>query len=354
MAGTLTSSGAKMRGVLAMSALLLVALDPVTTAHAQRSEIEKAEAPTGGESATDIFPEPRFDFGDAMSGAIVEHDFVIHNAGAAPLLIQRVSMTPPLLVTQMPPMVAAGAKARIHVRLDSASLTGPFEGTLWVAFANPVTSRAVLTLTGRIVPSIELSPMRAFFVAGRHGYGGRATLDIINHGTAPLVLTSIEHPTERFTTTLQTVDAGQRYQLTLSLKPDGPVGRATDTIRIATSSASIPTLMIDANTYLYNRVHMFPEVLDFGTVRLSDTEPETLTLMIYEESSSDFQVSLSSDLQAVRLHYERGPHGDRYQATISLQGDRLRPGPLVGTLSIETNDLEFRTLKVPVRGMITP
>ena len=77
-------------------------------------------------------------------------------------------------------------------------------------------------------------------------------------------------------------------------------------------------------------------------------------MMIYREASSDFQITLSSDLPAIGLHYERGAHGDRYQVTISLQSDDLRPGPLAGTLSIETNDPEFQTLNVPVQGIILP
>jgi hypothetical protein len=302
---------------------------------------------------TAVVPETLFDFGEIMAGTKVENDFVIKNPGATPIVIRNVSMTPPLVVTRMPSALAAGAEGTIHIALDSTTLAGRFEGALWVVLDRPG-SPAMLTVAGRITPSIELSPMRAFFVAGRRGLGGRGAIEIINHEPVPLILNQIEHSRERFTTEVETLDPGQRYRLTLTLKPDGPSGRAIDTIRIGTSSKIMPRLIVGANTYLYDRVHTSPEVLDFGTVRAADAGREELTLMVYREGGSDFRVKLSTDAPGVALKYERGPNGDRYQATISLMEERVQPGPLEGMISIETNDSEFGRLAVPIRGVILP
>jgi hypothetical protein len=68
------------------------------------------------------FPETGFEFGEVLSGTAVEHDFVIRNQGSAPTTIEKVNMTPPLLVTQMPRTVAPGAEGRIHFKLDTSSL----------------------------------------------------------------------------------------------------------------------------------------------------------------------------------------------------------------------------------------
>ncbi len=93
--------------------------------------------PSPGAAPTAVFPEERFEFGEVMSGTVVEHDFVVKNHGSVPLLIQKVRMTPPLLLTQMPRQVAAGAEGRIHLKLDSANLAGKFEGTIWVVSDDP-------------------------------------------------------------------------------------------------------------------------------------------------------------------------------------------------------------------------
>jgi hypothetical protein len=56
-----------------------------------------------------VFPEARFDFGEVPSGVAVEHDFAVSNQGTAPMVIEKVSMTTPLLVTGMQHAVAPGS-----------------------------------------------------------------------------------------------------------------------------------------------------------------------------------------------------------------------------------------------------
>lgn len=297
-----------------------------------------------------VFLEARFQFGKVISGDMVEHEFVVKNEGSAPLLIQKVSMTTPLLVTRMSQEVAPGAEGRIHFKLDTASLAGRFEGTILVFLNDPALPKADLAFVGHIVPAIELSPMPAFFVAGQRGQGGRAAIEIVNCESEPLRIERIEHPKERFTTELETLERGQRYRLTLSLKPDGPGGRSTDAILIRTSSKKMPVLKVDANTYLYERVHIFPEVVDFGTWRVGEAGGAALTIMIYQEGGSDFQAKLSTDVPALSLKRERGPKGDRYQVTITLNPEKIQVGPIKGSIFIDTNDPEFPRIIVPVYG----
>src|SRR5262249_50730959 len=144
------------------------------------------------------------------------------------------------------------------------------------------------------------------------------------------------------------------YRLTLHLKPDGPGGKSTGTILLRTSSKTQPQVKVAANTYLYERVRTFPDVADFGTLRLGEVGEATVTLMVYQEGGSDFEVKVSTDLPALRVRCERGPRGARYQATINLQQDMAHPGPFTGTVTIETNDPGFKTLNVPVQGTVVP
>jgi hypothetical protein len=299
-----------------------------------------------------VFPEVHFAFGEVISGVVIEHSFVLNNLGSAPMLIQKVSMTTPLLVTQMPHEVAPGAEGRIHFKLETANLEGEFEGAILVFLNDPALPQASLTFSGRVVPAIQLSPMPAFFVAGQRGRGNRAAIEIVNHEPEPLRIEKVEHPTERYTTELQTLKRGQRYRLTLTLNPNGPGGKTTDTMRIRTSSKRMPVLNVDANTYLYERVHTFPDVVDFGTWRAAEAGGAAMTLMIHQEGGSGFRVQLSSDVPGLSLKSERGPKGDRYQVEITLVSEKVRIGPMKGSIVIDTNDREFPKVVVPVSGQI--
>jgi Protein of unknown function (DUF1573) len=326
--------------------IVLLVLLPFWVAHA--SEEPKA-----------VFPRTSFHFGHAVSGAVVEHEFVVQNEGSAPLQIHDVRMTAPLQVTRMPAQVAPGAQAVLRFKLDTSNLKGPFEGQILVSLNDPALPQARLAFAGQVISTITLSPMAAFFVAARRGESKQASIEIINHEAEPLGIEQVEHSSERFTTQLETLEEGRRYRLTLMLNPDGPGGQSTETILVKTSSKTAPVLSIAANSYLHERVYTFPDVVDLSALRLGDMHmnPDRLravsqTLMVYQWGGSDFQVNFRTDLPVLDLKAERGPKGDRYQTTITLIRDKVQIGPIKGSIFIQTNDPQFPRITVPVSGLI--
>ena len=83
-------------------------------------------------------------------------------------------------------------------------------------------------------------------------------------------------------------------------------------------------------------------------LHLLESDPaliETLaqTLMVYRKPKNlGFEVKVTSDVDFLDIRTERGPSGDRWQATIALKRGLLLPGPIKGTIYVETNDAEFR------------
>lgn len=312
-----------------------------------------AEAPKA------ILPEARFAFGTAVRGTTIKHEFVLKNEGAADLRIKGVRLTSPLSLGSMPAVVKRGGQVSLRVQLDTSTLYGPFEGQILISLNDPSLPEARLAFEGRVVPPIEVSPQPVFFVAARRGQHRVAALDIINHEQESLRIESVEHPKGRFTTKLDTVEEGHRYRLSLILNPNGPGGKKTETILLKTSSQTTPLLKIPANTYLRERVYTFPDKIDFGSMSLAHikAQPNFLkrmaqTLMVYQWGGSDFRVNLRTDIPMLDLKWERGPNGDRYQATITLIGEKVQAGPIEGFIIIETNDQEFPNLTVPVTGSI--
>jgi hypothetical protein len=54
------------------------------------------------------------------------------------------------------------------------------------------------------------------------------------------------------------------------------------------------------------------------------------------------------------IRSERGPQGDRYQLTLTLNPQKSQPGTVRGNLLIRTNDLEVPSLMVPIAGHLLP
>lgn len=304
------------------------------------------------------FSETTFDFGKAIRGTPVMHNFKVRNLGAATLGVTKISMTPPLVALEVPDRIVPGAEATIPFTLDTAQVRGLFEGRVLVFFAGSAQPE-VLRFEGRVVETIEVSPRPAFFLGSRRGEARQASLDIINHEAEPLAIEAVEHATERFTTKLQTLEPGRRYRLTMMINPDGPGGRHREVITLKTGSKSHPLLSIAANTYLRERVYAFPEVVDFGAVAVSQiratpgsSDALSQIIMVRQAGGNAFEIKLSSDLPFLSLKSERTPEGDGYQLSVSLIAQRVKPGAIHGRISIETNDAEFPSMVVPVSGFL--
>jgi hypothetical protein len=74
--------------------------------------------------------------------------------------------------------------------------------------------------------------------------------------------------------------------------------------------------------------------------------------MVYQEGGSDFRATVRADLPELKLKWERGPKGDRYQTTIAFDPDKVHPGSYKGLLLIDTNDAAFPKLTVAISGQI--
>jgi hypothetical protein len=306
-----------------------------------------------------LIRQTHVDFGKAVRGAVLEHAFALVNENDSLVRIKKVRLTPPLLPGSMPVEIRAHQETILRVKLDTSTVAaGVYEGTVTLSFDDLTVPDAVWTVTAHIVPPIEVTPPALFAIAQR-GEEKQVSAEIVNHESDRVMIGPPRSTPGRFTTTLETLEEGRRYRLTLTLDPRGPGGKKTEPILLKTSSATVPELKITAYTYLQERVYTFPDIVELGGLRLEDIRrsPEVLrsaaqTLMIYRKGTSDFQVSVSSDLSELAISAERGPLGDRFQVTISLKPERLKPGKISGNIIVETNDPEFPKLTVPVSGEI--
>jgi hypothetical protein len=305
-------------------------------------------------------PAGEFDFGRVLRGTAVEHEFVIENNGAQPVHLTQARMTPPLTATALPGTIAPGKSGTLRLRLDTARLQGLFEGTIALAETPTAAPASILQVRGFIVPPIELIPGPALFLSATRGESSRQSIELVNHEATPLAITDVVHTSDHFTTRIDAIEAGRRFRLTLQSKPDAPAGRHSDRIILKTSSPTTPTLAVQANTLIHDRVYTFPDSVDMGALPLTQVRAnpamlKTLAqrLMVYSAGATDFAVRATTDVPGLRLSAERSAAGDRWQITATLNAD-VSAGPIAGQITIETNDREFPRIAVPVTGSILP
>ena len=335
----------RTRGIVAL-ALIVVALALPTL-------------PTARAGIATKCADCRFDFGKAVAGKRVEHAFVLRNTGEMPLRIAGVQLSPPLQLTKMPAVIPAKGSATLKLSLDTSGLEGDFSGDLIVLLDGAVAAPRVFSLSGKIIPSIEILPRPAFFISTRKGVAKSASLEIINHGAHPLELKLSPQVAARLGLRLQSVEKGKRYLLSLTIPATAAAGRKSERLQLQTSNADQPVLHVGINTTVRERVYTFPDSIDFGRLTMRELASPSAaqtgavqTLMVYQQGGKDFSARARSSTPAIGLGVEVGPKRDRAEVTVSLIPSKLKPGTIRGTVTVQTNDREFPTLTVPVTGEI--
>ena len=69
-------------------------------------------------------------------------------------------------------------------------------------------------------------------------------VQILSREQRPMQILAVENPSERFSTSLETVEEGKRWVLSIQLVESGPAGRASESVLIRTSSPNQPELRV--------------------------------------------------------------------------------------------------------------
>jgi len=315
----------------------------------------------GGENEEDQVSllEPTYHFEITGISEPVEHIFQFRNNTKETIETAGIKVTPAIAVQNISARVLPGQVGMLRFHLGDPRPVGDYAGFIEVDFKNPGISNIIFEITGRITPVIEAKPFAAFFVTTGRGQSKESSIQLINHDREPLEITRIESASTRFSLRLETNQIGERYTLFLKLSGEGRTGRVAEPITLHTSNKKQPVLLIGANTFVHERVHTFPEDLDFGTieaahVRTNDALRKTLTqvLMVYQDAGTNFQVTAKTDLPFLRVFEEPSKAGEQVQIELALEPQELRAGDFHGHLQLLTNDRDFPTLEIAVRGQV--
>jgi hypothetical protein len=297
-------------------------------------------------------------FGRVMSDQSVEQVVTFDNPTSKKLTVENIHFTPPLVVSNVTPVIEPGGQGKFTLVLSDQRTFGELDGGVQINFEDGVIEPMVFHVGGYVVPPVEFKPRPFFFVVTNSGAEKQASMDIINHRPQPLNIVRAETNSDRFSVTLEPIIRGQQYRLTLLLRGDAPAGKSTEPIRLITDEVSGNGITIQANTFIRERIYTFPESVDMGALPLKLATDHSAvgrlaqTLMIYRPGTDDFEVTASTDLESIEIVTERGPKGDRFELTVTLVPDKIQTGELNGRIYLKTNDEEFSELVIPITGNI--
>ncbi len=221
-------------------------------------------------------------------------------------------------------------------------------------------SQSQVVIRGYQAEGIDFKPPVIFATVAR-GAVQEASLEITNRRPVPLKILDIVNPSQRFKARVETLEEGKRFRLVVTVKGEGPADKRQDILELKTNLEDTPVFRIPVNTYVREKVRTFPESVFMGRYPLSEilgnpalAKQRAQILMVYRDGTTDFQITLSSDVPYLKISSERGPKGDRYENTIWIDPDLAQPGEIKGSIIIKTNDPDFPKLAVPVTGILQP
>lgn len=310
--------------------------------------------PAFGQSDTSV----QLSFGRIKPDQPIQQVIHFSNPTGEELRISDIQLTPPLLARQISNAIAPHGSGQFTLILGEQRQYGQFEGWVRINFVGNAIDPINFSVEGFVIPPIEFKPYAAFFIATHAGKQKSAVIDIINHRDEPLLLVGAVSSSDRFITTLESVEVGQRYRLKLLLDGNARPGEKIEEIRLLADPPTDSPLIVQANTIIRAPVYTFPTSVNFGAIQMKiasgEDSSKTLgqTLMVYRPETTDFEIEVMVDLDFINLASERGPDGDRYQITVSLIPEKVVSGEFSGTLRIETNDKDYRVLIVQISGHI--
>ncbi len=222
-----------------------------------------------------LFPENRHDFGMVPRGVKVKHDFLLVNRLSEPITI--VNLRPSCGCTSgraLSSTVAPGESTVIEAEMDTRNFVGPKATVLFVTLvtAGGREAEARLAVSSFILSDIVLNPGAIDFGTVRRG----------QPATQVLTIERINRPDWRFTRMVsatkslsgQLVETGRNagsvsYSLSLSVKPDAPVGLLRDEIRLISNDPETPSIPVMVSGVIRGDLTAAPSVLSLGQVHSS-------------------------------------------------------------------------------------
>jgi hypothetical protein len=311
----------------------------------------------GAQSAFDQANPPRieianpvFNFGTALEGQHVTHDFVIKNAGKTDLIITNVHTSCGCTVaTPAKKHLTPGESVELPVTFDTSFQKGAKVREITIFTNDPKSPQTIVTLQGSVKLLVEADPSEVNFDKVHSGSSANRDL-VVSDLTAgkDFHVGSITNSNSNIKVARSPrADGKPGVKLEVALLGSMPIGPFDDTIDIVTNRRPLQVHVFGQVT---GDLNLDPAQISFGIVPHGQSALRIVKLT--NDSGRPVQVTaVSSTNQSVDAKVEPIAAGKAYKITVELR--RNTPdGQLRGQLAIKTDNPSQSTLTVPFYGII--
>ncbi len=295
------------------------------------------------------FAELSHDFGRIDSGAVMKHEFVFTNVGAATLEISEVRPGCGCTTAgSWDRRVEPGKTGRIPLQFNSSGFSGSISKGATVTCNDVTQSNVYLTVKGNVWRPIEATPQSAYFnISDEAPTNTTRLIRIVNNTESNVTLEDPVCTNRAFRAELRTVKPGKEFELAVTVQPPFDLPRPQATVTVKTSLTNAPLLSIPAYAYIQPAVSVIPSQLMLPAGPLKSALQPSVT--IRNSGTNTLTLSDASvNLEGATVSIKEVQPGRVYTLSLNVPaGLQLQPAQKV-VASVKSNHPRFPLLQVPV------
>jgi hypothetical protein len=296
------------------------------------------------------FGAPIFDFGKAMAGDLIRHDFVFTNVGNSTLDITGVnpscSCTSPMDWTHR---VEPGQTGQISLQVDTKRLSGRVSEVAGVASSDPAHRKVTLSFVGTVWKPVDVSPWTVILrPVSESGEGASNASEIIVNLPDSITIGNPVSDNPAFQPELKIVVEGKKFRLTVHSAPINSSTMMHGNISMRTSSATVPSIIVPVLAIPQSPLVLSPAVLYLPRGPLLASTNETVSL----RNDGRNEVNLTAakiDVPGAEVEFKEARPGREFTFNLTFPAGFKLPEGREAALTITLTNSLTPVLKVPLR-----
>ncbi len=290
-----------------------------------------------------------FDFGRVGMGAVIRHEFIFTNTGAAALTIKDVRPGCGCTAAgEWTREVEPGRTGVIPLELNTAGFLNEISKATVVQCNDPEQPIVRLEMKGTVWRAFDVKPGFVLFrLSDEAPTNETKVVKIVSQLEEPVALVPPQSTNASFRAELRVVRPGREFELAITTVPPLAPGYTRNVFQIETSSAEAPRMIVTAQATVLKAVQLSPEriVLPPGPM------PTARTNRVSVRNNGPDPLALSEarvDLPGTVARIEEVQPGRLFWVAVSFPpGFQLEPRH-TGELSFRSNHPRYPLLRVPV------
>ncbi|MEO0249081.1 MAG: DUF1573 domain-containing protein [candidate division WOR-3 bacterium] len=289
-----------------------------------------------------------FNAGDVMWGEKAHYTIILKNVGDAPLEIEA-RPTCGCTVARYDRVIEPGKEGKIEAEMNTAGYRGQMAKAIEVTTNDPEQPQLSIKLLATITPVVQILPAENPTLVLKEGAPTVSEYEVVIHEEEPASSTSVSCSAPYATAEIQPIAStggNKRYKLTLTVKPDAPVGRTGFQVIIYTTSTKQPQATL--NVSCEKGIIVTPSVISLGVITPNTPLPIENVLTLAKRSGTFHIKKVETDDPAnLQIRQEILQDGYQYRLVVSYKGG-WSVGAVRRRLTIETDDPNQPRLEVMI------